>query len=255
MCLVSEIWLAKRNSLRAFENQRGTALLPWKLNLEISWTVLVWEKDQSSDFPFNAISRQPRPTSSLAPYDFAHKAILAVNGLQNTRINHLQNKSSTWVSKLVSKTDPVSPFVSIRNQSTLDLGDPHSLLACDLLKTLMATACCSSSTACKKKLGKCQEAIPSPLALWDQVTSAVGSLLWKAFRDFVWIQTPWKEADLLTTLMRIKRTKTCMESWGATSTKEPKAYRTHKPAVLCLFCMATSILSVAARQKKTRAAL
>ena len=38
-CLVPEIWLAKHNSLRAFENQRGTALLPWKLNLETSWTV------------------------------------------------------------------------------------------------------------------------------------------------------------------------------------------------------------------------
>ena len=38
---------------------------------------------------------------------------------------------------------------------------------------------------------------------------------------------------------------------GATSTKGPKAYRTHKPAVLCLFCMATWIVSVAARQKKT----
>lgn len=77
-----------------------------------------------------AISRPLRPTSSLAPYDFAHKAILAVDGLQNTRINHLENKSSTWVSKLVSKTDPVSIWVSIRNPISLDLGEnflcPHS---------------------------------------------------------------------------------------------------------------------------------
>lgn len=45
-CLVPEIWLAKHNSLRAFENQRGTALLPWKLNLETSWTVNVWVQSQ-----------------------------------------------------------------------------------------------------------------------------------------------------------------------------------------------------------------
>lgn len=103
-------------------------------------------------------------------------------------------------------------------------------LACDLLKTLMATACWSSSTACKTKLGKGQEAIPSPLALWNQVTSTVGSLLWKVFnfRDLVWIQTPWKEADLLTTLMRIKRTrKTCSrietDAWKVGSYKYKRA--------------------------------
>ena len=82
-------------------------------------------EEHSSDTPFSAISRQ-RPTSSVAPYNFAHEAILAVDRLQNTRINHLENKSSTWM----SKKDPVSTWVSIGNQSTLDLGDnfsyPHS---------------------------------------------------------------------------------------------------------------------------------
>ncbi len=172
-------------------------------------------EEHSSDSPFSAISRQ-RPTSSVAPYNFAHEAILAVDGLQNTRINHLENKSSTWM----SKKDPVSTWVSIGNQSTLDLGDNFSYLTPDwaglrFVKDLDGNGLLILIHGLQQKLGRGQEAIPSPLAMCNQITSAVRSLLLKACIDSVWIQTPWKEADLLTTLMRIKRTR---KTWSRIET-------------------------------------
>ena len=56
----------------------------------------------------------------------------------------------------------------------------------------------------------------------------LGHCCGKPFRDLVWIQTPWNEADLLTTLMRIKRTrKTCSrietDAWKVGSYKYKRA--------------------------------